>query len=224
MTLVDLVPDLRRELVAAAEPERATAMAAYMHDRFPFLGVTSPGRRSAAKGFVAAGKVASADDLLDAAEALWEECEREFQYVAVDLLRRWVRTLNAGALARVESLVRARSWWDTVDALATNVIGPLVAAHPELIRSMDDWIGDDDIWIARSAILHQLKYRDDTDVDRLFDYVDRRSGDTEFFIRKACGWALREYAKTDPDAVWNYVDDRGDRLSTLTRREALKHL
>jgi 3-methyladenine DNA glycosylase AlkD len=110
-----------------------------------------------------------------------------------------------------------------VDALAANVIGPMVAADPALIATMDRWI-DDDLWIARAALLHQLTYRDRTDAERLFGYVDRRCGDTDFFIRKAAGWALREYAKTDPDAVRRFVARRGERLSGLTRREALKRI
>jgi 3-methyladenine DNA glycosylase AlkD len=124
----------------------------------------------------------------------------------------------------VEQLIRAKSWWDTVDALAASVVGPMVAADPSLVATMDRWIADADVWVARSAILHQLKYRDRTDADRLFGYVDRRCHETEFFLRKACGWALREYARTDPASVGRYVADRGDRLSMLTRREALKHI
>lgn len=221
---VDLVPELRRQLEALANPEKATAMAAYMKDRFEFFGVTSHERRRAHKPFLASGRQATAGRLLDAADACWTQPEREFQYTAVDLLRRWNRALTPESLPRIERLVREKPWWDTVDALASNVVGSVVAAHPELAAAMDQWIDDPDLWIARTAILHQLKYGPDTDVDRLFGYVDRRSADTDFFIRKACGWALRQYARHDPDAVREYVADRGDQLSALTRSEATKHL
>lgn len=224
MVPADLIGELRSDLTGVADPGRAPQMAAYMKHHFEFLGVTSPERKAVATSFLRSGKDVSSGDLLDASEMLWDEPEREFQYVAVDLLRRWVRALGPEDLGRIESLIRSKSWWDTVDGLASNVIGPMVATHPELLPTIDEWIDDDDFWIARSAILHQLKYRDRTDTDRLFDYVDRRCDDTEFFIRKACGWALREFAKTEPRAVRRYVDDRGDRLSGLTRREALKHL
>ncbi len=127
-------------------------------------------------------------------------------------------------MPRVERLIRTKSWWDTVDVLAGHVVGPLVARNPGLTATIDAWIDDADFWIVRTAILHQLGYGADTDADRLFGYVDRRCSDTEFFIRKACGWALRQYARTDPEAVRAFVLDRGDRLSGLTRREALKHL
>ncbi len=131
--------------------------------------------------------------------------------------------LSAEHVGAVEQLIRTNSWWDTVDGLAPNVIGPIVMADSEVAKTMDEWIRDDDFWIVRSAILHQLRYRDHTDADRLFGYVESRAGDTEFFIRKASGWALREYARTNPTAVYAFVDRMGDRLSGLTRREALKH-
>ena len=217
----DRIDDLRRDLTAVAEPSRAAPMAAYMKGRYPFLGVPAPARRLAQKPFIGAGRAASSGELLDAADACWALPEREFHYVGTDLLVRWVRAIDSADLDRVERLIRTASWWDTVDALASNVVGPMVAVDRSLAQVMDRWI-DDDLWIARTAILHQLKYRDRTDADRLFAYIDRRSDDTEFFIRKAAGWALREYAKTDPDAVRRYVADRGDRLSGLPRREALK--
>ena len=222
--LVDLIPDLRQRLEALAQPDRAPRMKAYMKDQFEYLGVAAPARRQAGKSFVAAGREAGAEALLDTADALWSQPEREFHYVATDLLSRWKTRIGAIALPRVERLIRTNSWWDTVDVLAAHVVGSLVARNPGLSTTMDTWIDDPDIWIARTAILHQLGYGAGTDAERLFGYVDRRSGDTEFFIRKACGWALRQYARHDPEAVRRYVLDRGELLSGLTRREALKHL
>ena len=122
-------------------------MAAYMKGHFPFLGVTAPHRKRAQKPFITVGKEASSAQLLDAADACWSEPEREFQYVGTDLLARWVRTLESADLARVERLIRTASWWDTVDALAANVVGPMVATDPSLGVVMDRWI-DDDMWIA----------------------------------------------------------------------------
>ncbi len=223
-TLGDTLAGLRHELEIAADPDRAVQSARYMKDRFSFFGIPMARVRSAARPMIATGRGASSTDLLDAADALWAEPEREFQYVGVDLLRRWCGRLGPGDLHRVERLIRTKSWWDTVDALAAHVVGGLVSGHPELATTMDRWIADADRWIARAAILHQLQYHSDTDADRLFAYVDERAGDTDFFIRKACGWALRQYARDDPDAVRSFVASRSDRLSGLTRREALKHL
>jgi 3-methyladenine DNA glycosylase AlkD len=114
-----------------------------------------------------------------------------------------------------------RSWWDTVDALATGVVGPLVLRNPELASVMDEWLASANIWLARTAILHQLRYREHTDSERLFSYCLARSADTEFFIRKAIGWALREYSKTDASAVRQFVAENEHNLSGLSKREAL---
>jgi 3-methyladenine DNA glycosylase AlkD len=146
------------------------------------------------------------------------------QYVAADALRRHQQKLTPGDLAAVAELITTKPWWDTVDALATHVVGPLVLRHRELAEVMDRWITSEDIWLARTAILHQLLYKEQTDVTRLFAYADERAADTEFFIRKALGWALRQYARVDPAAVRAYVASREDSLSGLTRREALKRL
>ncbi len=224
MPLVDSIPALRVELGRVADADKAPQMARYMKDHFAFLGVTTPDRRRAMRPFIDESRHSDPNELLEAADALWDEPEREFQYVATDLLRRRVGALRQSDLGRVERFIRTKSWWDTVDALAAHVVGSMVGRYPELVAAMDRWIDDEDIWIARTAILHQLTYEHRVDAGRLFGYVDRRSADTEFFIRKACGWALRQHARVDPDAVRDFVTSRGDRLSGLTRREATKHL
>lgn len=222
--LTDQLPPLVDALKAAADPAKVEQMEAYMRNQFPFLGVTSPVRRAAAKPLLASGKGAEPEELLSTAEYLWRESAREFQYVGMDLLRKYAKTLEPQHLPRVEALIRTKSWWDTIDSLAPWTVGTMVKNHPELVEVMDLWIIDADIWIARSAILHQLSYKEDCDADRLFAYVDERAADTEFFLRKASGWALRQHARTDPDAVIGYIDRRVEELSGLTKREALKHL
>ena len=218
------IGELRAALEAKADPERAEPMARYMRDQFPFLGVTSPILRQAAKPTLSAGRQADGDQLIAFARTCWAQPEREFQYVGALLTRRWVGALSAGHLDDLRWLITTRSWWDTVDSLAAWSVGPLVRANPELAEAMDRWIDDDDMWVARTAILHQLSYKADTDGDRLFHYAERRAADTEFFIRKAIGWALRQYARQEPELVRTFVEANQDRLSGLTKREALKHL
>jgi 3-methyladenine DNA glycosylase AlkD len=121
-------------------------------------------------------------------------------------------------------LVSTVPWWDTVDALASHVVGGLVAADPKLTSDMDAWIEDDDPWVARTALLHQLRHKETTDTERLFAYCVRQSGHPDFFIRKAIGWCLREYAKTDPEAVRDFVARERGRLAPLSVREALKNI
>jgi len=215
---------LERELVDAAVPADAEPMQKYMKDQFVFLGMKTPQRREASKPFIAAGEDADSGELLAAASRLWEYEARDYQYVGADLLKRWKRRLEPDAIEVVEHLITAKSWWDTVDVLAAHVVGTLVTRHPDLLSVMDDWIADENIWLARSAIIHQLFFKEATDVDRLFAYATQQMGHTDFFIRKAIGWSLRQYARTDSDAVVAFVEANADDLSGLTKREALKHV
>ncbi len=216
--------NLSTDLRTATNPDKAPRMAAYMKDQFPFLGLTSPERRTLQKPFMAIARTTEADEVLDIADLCWAADEREFQYVGSDLLRARAKTLRATDLDRLHALIVNKSWWDTIDALAAHPVGMLVRQFPGLGTVMDTWIDDPNIWVARTAILHQLRYKEAVDQERLFGYVSRRAGDTEFFIRKALGWALRSYAFVAPDEVRSFVADHEDDLSGLTKREALKHL
>jgi 3-methyladenine DNA glycosylase AlkD len=218
--VVDL-DELHSALEAVADPSRAPAMAAYMKDRFSFLGVSSTDRRRVQGPFVAETLAEGPDAALAAAGALWLEPERELQYVACDLLRRAGRRLPASALGEVHDLVASKSWWDTVDSLA-KVVGDLVLTHPELAAELDSWVLDDDLWVARAAILHQLGWKERACPEVVFRYCGSRIDEPDFFIRKAIGWALRDLARTYPEEVWAWVDDHPG-LSGLSRREATKH-
>jgi len=134
------------------------------------------------------------------------------------------RRLDPDLLPTVRHLVTTKSWWDTVDALASRVVGTILARYPAAVSTMDSWLADGNLWVARTAILHQNHSKGRTDPDVLFGYCLRRAADPEFFIRKAIGWALREYSKTDAEAVERFVREHHDELSGLSRTEALKWL
>lgn len=206
-------------LQALADPLRAAAMAAYMRGRFSFLGIQTTGRRRATR----APMRAAAGDALAVAEALWQLPQREYQYVACDLLRQQAKHLPPDALPRLLALVRQHSWWDTVDSLAVSV-GEMVLRHRELVVVMDRLIADDDFWLRRVALLHQLSWKMQTDEERLFAYCRRCAPEREFFIRKAIGWALRQYARVQPERVRAFLDAERENLSPLSLREAGKHL
>ena len=212
---------LRAGLSAVAVPEQAAPMRAYMREQFDFLGVPTPARRKVSTPWIRALKTQTAEYCLDLAEQLWRQPEREFQYAAVVLSAR-AETLPAASLPRLLTLAAAKPWWDCVDGLAAWVVGTLVRQHRDLQHDMDALSGDADFWLRRVAILHQLYWKTDTDAERLFRYCAANAGDAEFFIRKAIGWALREYAYTDADAVRAFV--AATPLSGLSRREALKHI
>jgi 3-methyladenine DNA glycosylase AlkD len=192
-----------------------------MRDMFPFLGIPTGERRALQRAVLAGLPRTTEADLVDLSKTLYDRPEREYQYVAVDHLVRHVKVCGPGFLATARELITTKSWWDTVDGLAAKVVGPLVLAYPGLAEEMDRWIEDDDIWVARSAILHQLTFKGATDAARLFRYCGRRSADREFFIRKAIGWALREYSKTDPVAVPAFIAENDTRLSGLSKREGM---
>ncbi len=218
------VSQLASAFVDISDADRAGKKAAYMKNRFEFFGIVANDRRDAASAAKSAAKVATADEIVEFARACWDQPQREFHYTGADLLGWNVVKLEPPHLEDLRYLISTKSWWDTVDALASWSVGGLVANHRDLASEMDDWISSDNMWIARTAILHQLRYKANTDADRLFRYVEVRAGDTEFFIRKALGWALREYAKTDPDAVRAFVAAHEESLSGLTKREALKNV
>jgi 3-methyladenine DNA glycosylase AlkD len=209
---------------ANADATRAVAMRAYMRDQYEFLGIATPARRALDREIVAGLAAPSEAELRSVALACFALEAREYQYFACDYLRRHVARCSPRFLTTARRLVTTRSWWDTVDALATRTIGSLVLVHRDLATTMDRWVDDRDIWLARTAIIHQLTYKDRTDADRLFGYCLARSGSTEFFLRKAIGWALREYSKTDAAAVRRFVRDHDRELSELSKREALKWL
>jgi len=199
-------------------------MAAYMRDQFPFLGIPGPTQRTLALEVLAGLPRPAEEDLREVALGCWALAEREYQYFACGWLRRHARVCSAGFVETARYLIVTKSWWDTVDALAAHLVGPLVARHPALVSTMDSWLTDDDLWLVRTAILHQLRYKEQTDAVRLFRYCTAQAEHRDFFVRKAIGWALREYAKTDPAAVRAYVHAHESRLSALSVREALKNL
>jgi 3-methyladenine DNA glycosylase AlkD len=213
------VRDVERRLEPLADPARARDMAAYMKNRFVFLGVPAPARRAATRALIDAFD----GEALAAAEALWRKPSREYQYVACDLLTARQATLAGRDLPRLARLVRTRSWWDTVDGLA-KIAGDIVRRAPREIRRMDAWIDHPDLWLRRAALLHQLAWKKDTDRARLFRYCLKRAHETEFFVAKAVGWALRQYSWTEPEALRAFLARHGDRLVPLARREAGKHL
>ena len=224
MDAANAVDEVRTALDAIADPAKGAEMSRYMRNLFPYLGITTPERRAATKGVVRSARTASNDELIDFARQCWEVRERELQYVATDALKEGRANLEPEDLDALRGLITTKSWWDTVDSLASPTVGSLVERNAELGSVMDEWIDSDDFWVARTAIIHQLRFKERTDPDRLFAYALRRSGDTEFFIRKAIGWALREYSKTAPDDVAAFVDEHEDEFSGLTVREARKRL
>ncbi|WNQ12172.1 DNA alkylation repair protein [Paenibacillus aurantius] len=206
---------------AHADGTIAAGSRKYMRDQFDFLGIRSAERQALTKGFWKEQGLPGRD-LQAVVEDLWSRPERDYQYAALEFLGKMKKTLGPGDMPWLTELIVTKSWWDTVDFLSPHIMGYLFRTYPELIPlHADRWIEDENFWLQRAAILYQLKYKETTDEERLYRYVIRRSDSREFFVQKAIGWVLREYAKVRPDSVQAFV--AGNELKPLSRREALKH-
>jgi 3-methyladenine DNA glycosylase AlkD len=219
----DYLQPLIDSMAAAADSVNAAQMAAYMRDQFPFLGIKSPRRREILKAFLNEHGLPPVKDLPQVAGKLWDLPQREQQYNALDILIRLQKKLEPDFLPTLQWLITTKSWWDSVDGLATNVAGTLFMNYPETAdTAVQQWRSLENIWLRRTTLLHQLKYKDQTNVPLLFSLIEENLQDNEFFIQKAIGWALREYSKTDAAAVRDFVASTA--LSPLAHREALKWL
>jgi len=230
----DLIDAVCRELANAGDPERARGQQAYMNSTMPFRGVTSPQLKATLRPVLAdpAYRLAGRDEWEATIRALWDAARfREERYAALAisghrLYLQWARDRSAMPLYR--HLVESGAWWDFVDDIASHRVGPVLRAHPETESDqMRSWASADSMWLRRAAILSQLSSREQTDRQLLLDCITPNLGDHEFFIRKAIGWSLRQYAHsgtTAADWVRRTVGELGPGLSPLSRREALKHL
>jgi 3-methyladenine DNA glycosylase AlkD len=217
----------QRAVKAALRPlanaERAAGMRAYMRNQFEYLGVSMPDHRAAVAPLLKRFSPADGEELRMAAEGLWQMREREYQYVATGLLGRYQAILTLEDLPWLLGLVQSKSWWDTVDALV-KTIGPVVRrAGPRGKRAMDAAVKHDNFWVRRIAMLHQLGLRGEVDTERLFRYAELLAVEKEFFIRKAIGWALRDYAWHDWRAIEKFLKTTQIGLCGLTVREASKN-
>jgi len=224
-TAAAFVEAVQARLRPLADVERAVQMHAYMRGQFPFLGIQSTPRRAAVKGlqFYKPPSVL----LFDIAELLWSLPEREYRYVAVDLLARHHKSLSAEDVPRLLDIAARDAWWDTVDGLAGVVGDVLLSARrkdPDVQGMMDEALASENFWLRRIAMIHQLGWRLDTDQARLFSYAQHLAPESEFFIRKAIGWALRDYARWNPEAVRDFLRRHDNELSNLSVSEAAKHL
>ncbi len=218
-----LVEFVRSSLEQLADPEKAVPMAAYMKTDMPFYGVTSGPRRKIGRELRDRFPPGSNAEYRTQVETLWTLEHREEKYLAIGVARDHREFIRFDNLDLYERLIREGAWWDFVDEIAAHLIGEVLAAEPERINPvLEQWIDDPFMWIRRTAILAQLGRKQDTDEDMLFRFAARRADETEFFIRKAIGWALRDYARTNPDAVRAFL--KTHELSGLSRREASKHL
>ena len=227
---------LRAEMAAGADPQRAVGMQRYMKSTMPYYGLYSAAMRAACKKVFAAHPFTSCSDWQAAVLELWRDARyREERYAAIELvyqgapcarpaLKRHRGCWSPALMPVLEEMIVTGAWWDYVDGLA-RVVGELLRSHPKQMRPlMRRWSRDPDLWKRRVSIICQLSFKRDTDLDLLYGNIEPNLSDRDFFIRKAVGWALRQYAWTDPKEVRRYVREHEKELSGLSRREALKNI
>ena len=222
-----LVAAMRDGLAEIADPARAPAMQAYMKSGMPFRGVTSPAAKALFGRVLRAHPLTDPQCWQDTVRELWDRAGfREERYAAIALVadRAYARFRDPAIAPLLDHMVVTGAWWDYDDALATRTIGPLVRAYPaELVPLMLGWSADDDRWRRRTAIIHQVGAKEATDTELLARCLEPSLASTEFFLRKAIGWALRDLAWREPEWVQAYVRTHADVLSGLSQREALKN-
>jgi 3-methyladenine DNA glycosylase AlkD len=222
-----LVRAIRRRLAESADPAKAPQMQAYMKSAMPYRGVSGPVLKRLCRDAFAAHPLATAAEWRQVVLALWRDAAfREERYAAVLLTqaRAYREFLTWSSLPMLEEMIVTGAWWDYVDTLAGRNLGDILRADARRMKPMmRRWARDPDMWKRRSAILCQLGFKRETDLKFLYDCIEPNLADKDFFIRKAIGWALRQYAWTDPKEVQRYVKANTNRLSPLSVREALKN-
>lgn len=206
-----------------ADPVLAAPMKKYMRDQFEYLGIKSPQFKVLMKEFIIAHALPPIKDLDVILRELWSLPQREFQYAATSFLGRLENDVPAKFIKTIEYMIVTKSWWDTVDTISGGPLGVHFRRFPEVREEyLAKWRASDNFWLRRATILFQLNHKKETDFDLLCEIICENLNSKEFFINKAIGWSLRQYARVDPKAVTKFV--KSTPLHPLSRREAMKHL
>ncbi|MEJ2764790.1 DNA alkylation repair protein [Photobacterium sp. MCCC 1A19761] len=222
--IIPMVIFMQQRLAETGTPEEASAMQAYMKTKQPFYGVKAPERRAIFQQAREHTQIRDFTDYRRLVLWLWSGENREEQYLAMDAAEHYKAFRTLEAFDIYEEMLLSATHWDTVDKIAASLIGPLVKEHRELEAKLLAWRASDNLWLRRASLLVHLKHKTETNVPLLSETILMLADEQEFFIRKAIGWVLREYGKTNPDFVNAFVKEHTQRLSALSRNEALKIL
>lgn len=220
----DVLKLINEELLAVANEEKAAGMTSYMKDNFKYLGVPSPERKIIVRFVWQENKEEILKNWRNLFSQLWSAEYREFQYVAMDLMEKIKRKIQKDDITLIEHFIIEKSWWDTVDFIASNMAGTYFEKFPDqkdLI--IPSWMNSDNMWLNRTAILFQLKYKEKVDFELLKENILHHLGSKEFFINKASGWALRQYSKFNPEQVRTFIKETPE-LAKLTIKEGSKYI
>lgn len=219
---MDKYLEVKKAFESKEDKENAIAMSKYMKNMFDFYGILTPKRKEIYNDFIKSEKKSKKIDwtFLD---KCYEDSHREFQYLVSDYLLAMKEYVTFEDISKIRNYIIQKSWWDTIDFLC-KVIGDVELRDPRVKKLMLKWSNDENIWIKRSAIEHQLNLKDKTDRELLEKIIVNCFGTNEFFINKAIGWALREYSKTNPKWVRDFIDKYNDKMNNLSIKEASKYI
>ena len=221
-SIIDKIQALSNSLI---NEQKAIQYKDYLKGHFDFLGYGSDHRKEIIKVVYPDVKKLDITTLISLMRKLWTLPYREYQYIAIDLAKKKEKLFTQHHISDIEHFITHKSWWDSVDLLATNILGQALYDHRDLqYEYTDRLINSDHMWLRRSALIFQLKYREKTDFDLLSSHILHTINEKEFFIRKAQGWALRQYGKFNPIAVSQFIDTYRDLLSPLAIKEGSKYL
>ncbi|UAA37684.1 DNA alkylation repair protein [Paraneptunicella aestuarii] len=215
---------VKARLEQSADPGKAVQMQAYMKTSQPFYGVQAAERKKQISEIKKQHPLSSFDEYQTIILQLWQSPHREEMYQALEVAERFRQFRTPEAMPLYEYLIETANNWDTLDWIATKLVGDLVLKHPELESFLITWREHSSFWVRRAALLAQLKHKKDTNLQLLADSITALMHEKEFFIQKAIGWVLRELAKTNPDWVSMFVNQHEAQLSGLSKREALKYV
>ena len=213
---------LYEEMIRYKNEEQARQMSKYMLNKFEYIGIKTPGRRKIFKNFFKEYKNEEKINW-EFVNKCWENKYREFQYIATDYLKNMKDKLTIDDIPNLKQLILKKSWWDTIDNLDMT-IGALALKDSNVNKILLEWSLDENIWLRRIAIDHQLLRKEKTNTELLSEIIENNLNGTEFFINKAIGWALRDYSKTNPDWVTDFIEKNKDKMSKLSIKEASKYI
>lgn len=219
-----IVPFLQSELQQAADPERAPSMQAYMKTEQFFYGISAPVRKAIFKQARLQFTIDTMDDYESVVRTLWAGESREEMYCALEVAVYFKKFRCDASMPLYEDLIHTSPSWDTLDWIAANLIGPVVKANRQHEKKLKEWRLSDNFWVRRTSLLAHLKHKESTNTELLEETIEILMEEKEFFIRKAIGWVLRDYSRTDGEWVEDFVERHAEGLSGLSKREALKWL
>jgi 3-methyladenine DNA glycosylase AlkD len=215
------VKNLEIEFKKNADKTNANGQKAYMRHQFEFYGIKAAKRREIQKPFLTKGNLPEKTEIRHLVKALWTKPQRDFQYVGQELVFKYIKQFEKKDIELLAYMVTHKSWWDTVDYIAANLVGAYFKIYPKEIKNtISKWLASNNIWLQRSALLFQIKYKEELDTVLLSNIITHLLGSKEFFINKAIGWILREYSKTNPKWVLEFT--KRTNLDELSRREGLR--